>query len=169
MNHSATMPVTTATTADAVPASVLAGVEGHPAGAPADTDHAHMSPETTATTAAKRRSDHRGFPDQDMIAALIETGRLRQVPSTEIAERIVELIEDSKWALRPDHPTRVAIMRLLRRTGALSPARAAEELDGVTLGAAAYHFRALARRGLIEICDEIQRRGATEHIYRCTP
>ncbi len=40
--------------------------------------------------------------------------------------------------------TRAAILRMPRRDGPLSPARAIEEL-GVALGTVAYHFRALQR------------------------
>lgn len=39
----------------------------------------------------------------------------------------------------------------------------------LTLGTAAYHSRMLAQRGLIEVSDETQGRGATEHIYELTP
>ena len=47
------------------------------------------------------------------------------------------------------HPTRGAILRLLRRDGPLSPVRGAEERG--PLGTVAHHFPALEQLGLIEI------------------
>lgn len=68
------------------------------------------------------------------------------------------------------HPTRMAIMRALATsTGARSPVELCEELkevDGaLTLGSTAYHVRALATAGAIELRRQGMVRGAVEHFY----
>ena len=104
--------------------------------------------------------------DAGAVAQLIRDGLARGNSVETIAEQIVALISDPAWARAMSHPTRGAILRLLRRNGTVSPARAVDELDDVSLGTAAYHFRTLQRLGLIEVAEEIPRRGAIEHVYR---
>lgn len=106
-----------------------------------------------------------GVMDRAAIAQLIHDGRAQELSSDEIADQIIALTEDPTWGKAMSHPTRGAILRLLRNRGPTSPARAAEMLDA-TLGTIAYHFRALDKLELVEVCDRVPRRGAIEHIYR---
>ncbi len=62
------------------------------------------------------------------------------------------------------HPTQVKILDVLRETGECSPSRAAEELD-IRLGNVSYHFRELAKSGLICETRTAPARGALEHFY----
>jgi hypothetical protein len=106
--------------------------------------------------------------NRDDLTTLIGNGRQQQLSDAEIADSILALAEnDATWAKALSHPLRGGILRLLRRDASLSPVAAAREL-GQPVGTIAYHFRQLHKLGFIEICDEIQRRGATEHVYRLT-
>jgi hypothetical protein len=106
--------------------------------------------------------------NRDDLTALIGNGREQRMSDAEIADSILALAEnDATWAKAVSHPLRGGILRLLRRDASLSPIGAAREL-GQPVGTIAYHFRQLHKLGFIEICDEIQRRGATEHVYRLT-
>jgi DNA-binding transcriptional ArsR family regulator len=51
------------------------------------------------------------------------------------------------------------------RKGVLSPSQIADELE-LPIGNVSYHVRVLADADLIELVDEIPRRGALEHLYR---
>lgn len=63
------------------------------------------------------------------------------------------------------HPMRVAILISMNTPKRrLSPAQFARE-NGLVNNTVAYHFRALAAADCIELVDERQVRGATEHIY----
>lgn len=63
------------------------------------------------------------------------------------------------------HPIRVRIlMGMNAPVRKLSPSEFSEEA-GVSMGLSSYHFRQLAKAGCIEVVEEIQRRGATEHRY----
>jgi hypothetical protein len=65
------------------------------------------------------------------------------------------------------HPLRIKILETLtERVG--SPNRLSGDLD-VGLSHVAYHTRALARCGCLELIDTAQRRGATEHFYKASP
>ena len=106
--------------------------------------------------------------NHEQLVTIIENGRMREASSDEIADEILNLDAteiDTTWAKAMSHPLRAEIVGLLRREGPLSPVRAADQLDG-TLGTIAYHFRTLDKLGVIEVCDEIPRRGAVEHIYQ---
>lgn len=105
--------------------------------------------------------------DAATLEALIEDGRRRELPSNEIAAEILALSEDPVWAKAMGHPTRGRILRLLREHGELSPGRASCLLEQ-PLGTVSYHFRSLAKLGLVELCETIPRRGALEHVYRLT-
>jgi DNA-binding transcriptional ArsR family regulator len=106
--------------------------------------------------------------NRDELTAVIGEGRDRGLSNAEIADRILALAEnDATWAKALSHPLRGRILRTLRGQGSLSPVGAARALDQ-PVGTIAYHFRQLDKLGFIEICDEIQRRGATEHVYRLT-
>lgn len=107
--------------------------------------------------------------NRDQLTELLQEARDRDLSSDEIADQILALAEtDATWARALSHPLRGAILRMLRRDGTLSPIGAARLLEQ-PVGTTAYHFRQLYRLGFIEVCDEVQRRGATEHIYRLTP
>lgn len=103
--------------------------------------------------------------DSETVEALIEAGRQRGESSRAIADRIVALTEDPAWAKAMTHPVRGTILRLLREHGELSPTRAAD-MEKQPLGTFSYHFRQLAKLGLIEVSATIPRRGALEHVYR---
>src|SRR6266487_1479331 len=76
-----------------------------------------------------------------------------------------------------NHPLRVRILEVAN-TGDISPIQFVnEQLEppGISfknpqhaLSHVSYHFRALEKAGCIEVIDTIQRRGATEHVYRGT-
>jgi len=99
------------------------------------------------------------------VEQVITSGRRTGLSSREIAEQVLALTDDPGWAKAMSHPTRGAILRILRRDKSASPRQASRELDS-SLGTISYHFRALEGLGLIEICDRIPRRGAIEHVYR---
>lgn len=108
--------------------------------------------------------------NREELTKLIAEARTRDLDDAALADAILVLAEtDATWAKALSHPARGGIIRLMRNNGTLSPVVAAREL-GLSVGALAYHFRQLHRLGFIEICDEIPRRGATEHVYRlCSP
>jgi helix-turn-helix protein len=108
--------------------------------------------------------------NREALTDLIADGRRRELDDAELADAILTLAEtDATWAKALSHPARGGIIRLMRSNGTLSPVVAAREL-GQSVGALAYHFRQLHKLGFIEICDEIPRRGATEHVYQlCAP
>jgi hypothetical protein len=68
------------------------------------------------------------------------------------------------------HALRVKILRTLQNLGTCSPNVFSEGTKGteeeVDLNTVAYHFRVLAKANAIELVDKVQRRGATEHVYR---
>jgi len=104
--------------------------------------------------------------NREDLTNLIADGRRRQLDDAALADAILTLAEtDATWAKALSHPARGGIIRLMRTNGTLSPVVAAREL-GQSVGALAYHFRQLHKLGFIEICDEIPRRGATEHVYK---
>jgi hypothetical protein len=108
--------------------------------------------------------------NREELTNLIADGRRRKLNDAALADAILALVEaDATWAKALSHPARGGIIRLMRSNGTLSPVVAAREL-GQSVGALAYHFRQLDKLGFIEICAEIPRRGATEHVYRlCAP
>lgn len=107
-----------------------------------------------------------GFLDEDTIADLIADGRARESSSTEIAQRVMERVWCFVSAKGVDHPTRVAILRLLHDSGPMSPSRASKDLGDTSLENLAYHFRRLKELGFIEVCDTVQHAATIEHVYR---
>ncbi len=105
--------------------------------------------------------------NRDTLTTLIADGRRRDISDDEIADAILGALTetDAAWAKALSHPARGRIIGMLRHHGTLSPVGAAREL-GQSVGAIAYHFRQLQKLGFIEMCGEIPRRGATEHVYR---
>lgn len=63
-----------------------------------------------------------------------------------------------------DHPTRLAILRDMQDSTFWSPARWARSRES-NLGAAAYHFRALAGLRVVRLVNTVGNRGAIEHLY----
>ncbi|HEX8689210.1 MAG TPA: hypothetical protein VF729_03095 [Solirubrobacterales bacterium] len=61
---------------------------------------------------------------------------------------------------------RVEILSVLSHRQ-ISPARYAREYE-CKLASVAYHFKVLENYGCIELVEKVQRRGALEHIYRCS-
>jgi DNA-binding transcriptional ArsR family regulator len=105
-----------------------------------------------------------GILDHDTVERLIRQGRVEELSSSEIADQIIALTEDTARAKAMSHPMRSAILQLLRE-GPSSPSRAAARLDG-HLPTVAYHFKALERLELIEVRERTAKRGAIEHIYQ---
>jgi DNA-binding transcriptional ArsR family regulator len=106
--------------------------------------------------------------NRTQLTALLNDGSDRQLSTDQIVDEILALAEgDSTWAKALSHPLRGNILRLMRREGSLSPIAVSRE-TGQSVGTIAYHFRQLHKLGYIEVCDELQRRGATEHVYRLT-
>ena len=101
----------------------------------------------------------------DTLAQIVEAGRDRGDSSERIATDILQLLEDSTWSRALAHPTRGAILKLIREHGALSPVKVSDQLASAVSNVA-YHFGILSNLGLIEIDHEAPRRGATEHFYR---
>jgi DNA-binding transcriptional ArsR family regulator len=79
----------------------------------------------------------------------------------------VTAINDPRYVKAMSHPVRVRIMAMLAERKA-SPNELSQWL-GTTLGATAYHVRALHNLGLIELVDETRVRGAVEHHYKAKP
>lgn len=103
---------------------------------------------------------------RDRLARLVGEWRAEQLTDEQTADRILALLgSDAVWTKAYGHPLRGEILTLLRERGPLSPVRAFEQLGGASLGTISYHFRMLERLGVIERVDEVQRRGALEHIY----
>jgi DNA-binding transcriptional ArsR family regulator len=65
------------------------------------------------------------------------------------------------------HPLRIKILEILTERVA-SPNRLSGDLEA-GLSHVAYHTRALAKCGCLELVDTAQRRGATEHFYKASP
>lgn len=65
------------------------------------------------------------------------------------------------------HPVRREILRRLEgnTNGGLSPKQIADDLK-VPLGEVSYHFRTLAKAGVVKLAGEARRRGAIEHFYK---
>ena len=106
--------------------------------------------------------------NRNQLTELINDGTDRQLSTDEIVDGILALAEaDATWAKALSHPLRGNILRLMRRDGSLSPIAVSREI-GQPVGTIAYHFRQLHKLGYIEVHDELQRRGATEHVYRLT-
>lgn len=70
------------------------------------------------------------------------------------------------------HPLRVRILEVVNERD-MSPVQFMNQglapdigVSGKALSSIAYHFRALAQFGCIEVIDTFPRRGATEHVYR---
>lgn len=63
------------------------------------------------------------------------------------------------------HPLRVRILTQMNTPiRRMSPIQFSEK-TGEPLGTTSYHFRVLDRCGCIRVVEEVQRRGATEHVY----
>lgn len=65
------------------------------------------------------------------------------------------------------HPMRRAILRVMPEDGRVSPSEMASALDE-PLSNLSYHFRSLDRSPLVELVEETQVRGATQHFYERT-
>jgi hypothetical protein len=73
----------------------------------------------------------------------------------------------SRWLKAMWHPTQVRALTILTERVA-SPKEIAAEIGEPLVRNVAYHVKQLADRGLVELVDTKQRRGATEHYYRST-
>lgn len=85
-------------------------------------------------------------------------------------ERRAEIVRVAASMQAIAHPIRVSALLALADSE-LSPVELSRSFEHRewTLGVIAYHVRALAKAGLIELAQTIQRRGAVEHRYSLTP
>ncbi len=65
------------------------------------------------------------------------------------------------------HPTRQFILHVLSE-GPSSPVRIKRRMQNISLNLVSHHIKVLKELGCVELVDTVQRRGATEHIYRAT-
>lgn len=83
-----------------------------------------------------------------------------------MAKRGPDLV-DPRLAKALAHPLRVEILALLR-TGPSSPAKIQRRLENVSLNLVSHHIKVLKDLGCIELAETVNRKGATEHIYKPT-
>ena len=100
------------------------------------------------------------------LTELIEHGRQAGHSSERIAEEIARLVQRPEVANAYRHPLRGMILEQLKDAPA-SPSTVAETLQA-PLGNVSYHFRHLAKLGLIRLHHTTPRRGAVEHTYQLT-
>jgi DNA-binding transcriptional ArsR family regulator len=79
----------------------------------------------------------------------------------------IKLEATSRWLKAMWHPTQVKALTILTERAA-SPKEIAAEIGEPVVGNVSYHVKALADRGLVDLVNTKQRRGATEHFYRST-
>lgn len=66
------------------------------------------------------------------------------------------------------HPMRMQIMAVMNKPGILlSPIKFADKIEE-PLSNVDYHFKQLEKYDCIDLAEEVQRRGATEHLYRAS-
>jgi len=65
------------------------------------------------------------------------------------------------------HPTRILILDILRE-GPNSPSGIQKRMGDISLNLLGHHIKVLRDLGFVELVEEVQRRGAKEHIYRAT-
>lgn len=65
------------------------------------------------------------------------------------------------------HPTRQHILDMLGE-GPSSPVRLMRRMDNISLNLVSHHIKVLKELGCVELVETVQKRGATEHIYRAT-
>jgi DNA-binding transcriptional ArsR family regulator len=82
----------------------------------------------------------------------------RQKQATLIDQRLLKALA---------HPTRQFILHVLSE-GPSSPIRIKRRMQNVSLNLVSHHIKVLRELGCVELIDTVQRRGATEHIYRAT-
>jgi DNA-binding transcriptional ArsR family regulator len=73
--------------------------------------------------------------------------------------------DDDKLLLALAHAMRRAILREMPEDVLVSPSEMAPKLED-TISNISYHFRMLARGSAVELAEERQVRGATQHFYR---
>lgn len=73
--------------------------------------------------------------------------------------------EDDMLLLALAHAMRRAILRAMPDDALVSPSELAPKLED-TVSNVSYHFRMLARGSAVELVEERQVRGATQHFYR---
>lgn len=102
-------------------------------------------------------------------------GRVRRIPSAamlKMEERAKKAEAEARFwegvAEAESHPLRMKILRALRDDFHRTSASSLSKLFQEPLGNIAYHAKVLKERGLLEVVDEIQRRGAMEKIIRVT-
>lgn len=104
-----------------------------------------------------------GFPTNGSGAtATVENGHASAPPA-----RAFVPVDWERLARATAHPLRVSILEIFGIDGGrtLSPSDLSHELQ-IPLSNTNYHVTELAKAGLIELVDQRQVRGATEHFYR---
>lgn len=74
---------------------------------------------------------------------------------------------DPRLAKAHEHPIRIEILRLLQEEPS-GPARLSRRMENVSLNLVSHHIKVLHEAGCIELVETVEKRGATEHIYRAT-
>jgi hypothetical protein len=64
-----------------------------------------------------------------------------------------------------EHPIRIDILCRLQEEPS-SPTRISRQMPNVSLNLVAHHMKVLQQLGCIELIETVEKRGATEHIYR---
>lgn len=78
------------------------------------------------------------------------------------------MIDWERLARAETHDLRLKLLQMVDEASKpVSPVRASEAL-GERLGNVSYHMKELAKKGLIEVVEEVPRRGAMEHLYAMT-
>jgi hypothetical protein len=101
----------------------------------------------------------------DRVANPGETKR-RKGRAAKAADKPRRPLVDARLTKAISHPARVEIM-VEAVKAPISPAEYVARFGG-SVTTAAYHFRELKKQDCLEIVDEKQRRGATEHFYAVT-
>jgi DNA-binding transcriptional ArsR family regulator len=84
-----------------------------------------------------------------------------------LAKHAPDLI-DPRLTKAYESPTRAEILSVLHEEGPSSPTRVARRLPNVSLKLVSHHIKVLRETGYVELVETVEKRGATEHIYRTT-
>lgn len=75
------------------------------------------------------------------------------------------MIDWERLARAETHPLRIKLLQAIDKASKpCSPVKLSKAFDA-PLGTVSYHVKELAKAGLIEVVEEVPRRGAMEHLY----
>ena len=108
--------------------------------------------------------------DSEVVEALIEDGRRRDLSSKFIAEQIVALVDHPAWAKAMAHPARGAVSSgfCAHRATQPDPGGSARGTRGAVARQHLVSLPAPREAGFDRGVKTIPRRGAIEHVYRLT-